>query len=420
MQLGDHLFRREWGRMVAALTRVFGVHNLALAEDVVQEAFCRAMEVWPYRGVPDNPQAWLMSTARNCALDVLRRERTAQKFAPELERYLQSEWTLAPAVDELLGPEAIRDDLLRMMFSCCQPQLPVESQIALILHILCGFGVAEVGAALVAGHAAAEKRISRGKKALAASDKLFDLTSSADFTARLPTVQRALYLLFSEGYHGASRQSVVRAELCHEAMRLAAVLLQHPLGATPASYALAALMCLSAARLPGRLDESGELHSLSDQDRSLWDHELVGEGLRLLASSAAGSVLSEYHIEAAIAAFHSTAPGTGETDWATIASLYDVLMSLRPTPIVALNRAIAIAQAEGPARGIEEVDAIADRKRLAAYPFYYAAIGELQLRRGHYTEARDHFAKAASLARNTAERGFLESRLRACDVRATP
>jgi len=138
MQISDHLFRREWGRMVAALARLFGVHNLALAEDVVQEEFCRAMEAWPYRGVPDNPQAWLMSTAKNYALDVLRRERTAWKFAPELERYLQSEWTLAPAVEELLGPQAIKDDLLRMIFSCCQPQLPVESQIALILHILCG------------------------------------------------------------------------------------------------------------------------------------------------------------------------------------------------------------------------------------------------------------------------------------------
>ena len=419
MQISDHLFRREWGRMVAALARLFGVHNLALAEDVVQEEFCRAMEAWPYRGVPDNPQAWLMSTAKNYALDVLRRERTAWKFAPELERYLQSEWTLAPAVEELLGPQAIKDDLLRMIFSCCQPQLPVESQIALILHILCRFGTDEVAAALVAGHSAAEKRISRGKKALAESNRLFDVTSSADFAARLPTVPRALYLLFSEGYHGASKQSVVRSELCREAMRLAAVLLRHPLGATPASYALAALMCLNAARLPGRLDASGELHNLSDQDRSLWDHELVGEGLKLLASSAAGSVLSEYHIEAAIAAFHSTAAGTGETYWATIASLYDVLMSLRPTPVVALNRAIAIAQVERPRRGIEEVDAIADRERLAAYPFYYAAIGELQLKRGHYAEARDHFAKAASIARNLTERSFLESRLRACDGRST-
>lgn len=415
MEITEHMFRREWGRMLAALTRVLGVHNLALAEDVVQEAFCRAMEVWPYRGVPDNPQAWLMATAKNYALDVLRRDRTARRFAPELEHYLQSEWTLAPVMEELLAPREIKDDLLRMMFSCCQPDLSGESQIALILHILCGFGVDEVAAALVGGYSAAEKRISRGKKALAASSKLFDLTAPDDFAARLPTVQRALYLLFNEGYHGASKQSVVRSELCREAMRLTAVLLQHPLGTTPASYALAALMCLNAARLPGRLDASGKLHSLPDQDRSLWDQELISEGLQLLTASATGSVLSEYHVEAAIAAFHSTAVAPGETDWATIASLYDVLMSLQSGPVVALNRAIAIAQVEGPARGIAEVDGIADRERLAAYPFYYAALGELELRREHYSVARGHLEKAASLARNPAERSFLQGRLRACD-----
>lgn len=420
MEISGHFFRREWGRMVAALTRVLGVHNLALAEDVAQEAFCRAMEVWPYRGVPENPQAWLMSTAKNCALDALRRERTARSFAPELERYLQAEWTLAPAVEELLRPDAIKDDLLRIMFSCCQPQLSAESQIALILHILCGFGVNEVAAALVGGYAAAEKRITRGKKALAASTRLFDLTSAADFTARLPTVQRALYLLFSEGYHGASKQSVVRSELCREGMRLAAALLQHPLGATPTSYALSALMCLNAARLPGRLDASGELHSLADQDRSLWDQELVAEGLQLLALSATGSVLSEYHIEAAIAAFHTTAAVPSETDWASIASLYDVLMSVQPSPIVALNRAIAIAQVEGPARGIAEVDAIADRNRLAAYPFYYAALGELEFKRERYAEARSYFEKAEAIARNPIERNFLQGRSRACAGGAKP
>jgi|SRR5579875_2169105 len=417
MEIDEHLFRREWGRMVGALTRVFGVHNLALAEDVVQEAFCRAVEIWPYRGPPENPQAWLMATAKNCALDALRRERTVRKFAPELDRYLQSEWTLAPAFEELLAPDAIKDDLLRMMFSCCQPRLSAESQIALILHVLCGFGVDEVAGALIVGHAAAEKRVTRAKQALAASKKLFDLSSPGDFARRLPTVQRALYLLFNEGYHGSSKQAAVRSELCHEAMRLTAVLLDHSRGATPASYALAALMCLNAARLPGRANASGELYSLAEQDRSQWDHELVAEGLELLGRSATGSVLSEYHIEAAIAALHSTAAAASEIDWTAIASLYDSLMSLERSPVVALNRAIAIAQAEGPARGLEEIAAIDDRERLAAYPFYYAALGELEFRRERYHEARRHFEKAVSIARNPIERSFLERRLRACDAR---
>ncbi len=183
MEPSDHLFRREAGRMIGTLTRIFGVHNLALAEDVVQDAFCRALEVWKFRGVPENPSAWLMATAKNRALDVLRRERTARTFAPELGRLLESEWTLAPAVEELFASTAIKDDQLRMMFSCCHPRLPEEAQVALVLHILCGFSVDEVAAAFVSTHAAMEKRITRAKKVLARSQKLFDIAGASDFTA---------------------------------------------------------------------------------------------------------------------------------------------------------------------------------------------------------------------------------------------
>ena len=192
MDPSDHLFRREAGRMVATLTRVLGVHNLALAEDVVQDAFCRALEVWKFSGVPENPSAWLMATAKNRALDVLRRERTARTFAPEVGRLLQSEWTLAPIVEELFAPNAIKDDLLRMMFSCCHPRLTEEAQVALVLHILCGFSVDETAGAFVSSHAAMEKRITRAKKVLAGSKRLFDFTAPAEFFARLRAVHRAL------------------------------------------------------------------------------------------------------------------------------------------------------------------------------------------------------------------------------------
>src|ERR1700676_1456530 len=230
MEQQEHLFRREAGRLVATLTRIFGVHNLALAEDVVQDAFCRALEVWKFRGVPENPSAWLMAVAKNRALDVLRRERSARTFAPELGRLLESEWTLAPVVEEMFRANAIKDDQLRMMFSCCHPRLPEEAQVALVLHILCGFSVSEIASAFVSSHAAIEKRIMRAKKVLASSKKLFDVTSAAEFSARLPAVHRALYLLFNEGYHGASPETVVRSELCREAMRLTAILLDHPIG----------------------------------------------------------------------------------------------------------------------------------------------------------------------------------------------
>src|SRR5215470_3140143 len=229
MELGEHLFRHEAGRMVAILTRIFGVHNLAPAEDVVQDAFCRALEIWKFRGVPENPSAWLITTAKNRALDVLRRERTARTFAPELTRQLESEWTLAPTIEEEFGQAAVKDDELRMMFSCCSPRLAEEAQVGLILHILCGFSVDEIASAFVSGHAAIEKRITRSKKVLAASRKLFDVSGAEDFARRLPAVQRALYLLFNEGYHGASPEAAVRADLCRESMRLASILLRHPL-----------------------------------------------------------------------------------------------------------------------------------------------------------------------------------------------
>jgi RNA polymerase sigma factor (sigma-70 family) len=415
MEPSDHLFRREAGRMIATLTRIFGVHNLGLAEDVVQDAFCRALEVWKFRGVPENPSAWLMATAKSRALDVLRRERTARTFAPELGRLLDSEWTLAPTVEELFRAHAIKDDQLRMMFSCCHPRLREEAQVAFVLHILCGFTVNEIASAFVSTRAAIEKRITRAKKVLATSKRLFDVGAAAEFAARLPAVQRALYLLFNEGYHGASAETAVRVELCREAMRLTAMLLQHSLGKTPATYALAALMCLDASRLPARVDSSGNLSSLFDQNRSQWDQDLVVEGLKLLELSATGPELSEYHVEAAIASVHARARRAEDTDWETIVSLYDTLMTIRPSPMVALNRAIAVAQNEGPERGLEEIRSMSDRDRLAAYPFYSAALGEFELRCGRHETARQCFRAARAVARNPMERRFLDQRVSACE-----
>ncbi len=415
-ELDEHLFRHEAGRMVAALIRIFGVHNLALAEDVVQDAFCRALEVWKFRGLPENPSAWLMATAKHRAIDVLRRERTARTFAPELGRLIESEWTLAPTVHEFFGPNAIQDDELRMMFSCCHPRVAEPAQIALVLHILCGFSVNEVAAAFLSSNAAIEKRITRAKKVLAGSKKLFELTDT-DFLARLSAVHRALYLLFNEGYHGASSECAVRAELCGEALRLAGLLRRHPLASTPATLALGALMCLHAARLPGRVDASGDLHSLFEQDRSRWDTQLIAEGQRLLDLSATGTDLTEYHVEAAIASVHARAGTAAETDWQRVVFLYGMLMKIRPSPVVALNRAIAVAQHEGPERGLEAIRAIEGLDRLAAYPFYPAALGELELRCGRSRTARDHFCKALILARSPMERRFIERRIDACKIR---
>jgi RNA polymerase sigma factor (sigma-70 family) len=410
--LHAHLFRHEAGRITASLTRLFGTHNLALVEDVVQDAFLRALETWKLRGVPPNPSAWLMTTARNRALDVIRRERTARTFAPELTRLLETEWATVAVVDEAFSGDVVLGEQLRMMFSCCDPALPEPAQIALMLNILCGFGAGEIAEAFLESRAAVEKRIVRGKRVLAESTRLFDL-SDADRAPRLAAVHRALYLLFNEGYHGSSAQAAVRGELCDEAMRLAALLREQPATRTPATLALSALMALHAARLSSRLDDAGELQSLGHQDRGSWNRDLIEQGRALLEESASGSDVSSYHLEGAIAAVHAESASTARTDWDAIVRLYDQLMRVAPSVVVALNRAIAIAQRDGPDRGIEEIGRIEDRERLSSYPFLSAALGELERRRGNEAAASEHFARAVTLARTDAERKYLRRQVEA-------
>jgi RNA polymerase sigma-70 factor (ECF subfamily) len=401
--------------MIAALTRVFGVHNLALAEDVVQDALCRALETWKIRGVPDDPAAWLMTTAKNRALDLLRGESTAKRLAPDVTRHIESEEAVRADLESLTTGPAVTVDQLRMMFSCCHPRLSEASQVALILQILCGFGVSEIASAFLSRDETVKKRIARAKALLAGSQRLFELTE-ADFAERLSSVQRALYLLFSEGFHGSSTESPVRAELCDEAMRLTALLCEDARTATPATRALLALMLFHAARLPSRVDGEGDFTQLLEQDRSRWDQSLLAEGQRQLEASAAGDELTAYHLEAAIASLHAQAADAASTPWPTIVSLYDVLMRVRPTPVVALNRALAVGQAEGAARGLQEMRAIQDRDRLSAYPFYSAALGELELQNGRTSAAAEHYRQALVLARNPSERRFLERRIAECEA----
>ena len=353
MEPSDHLFRHEAGRMVATLTRIFGVHNLALAEDVVQDAFCRALEVWKFRGVPENPSAWLMATAKNRALDVLRRERNARTFAPELGRLLESEWTLVPSSRSFLDASAIKDDQLRMMFSCCHPRLPEEAQVALVLHILCGFSVGEIAECVCEQQRChREAHLARQESAGGIQDAVRCIgrrrllaAPSGRPASTLFAIQRRLSRRVRRV--GGACRAVPRGDASCGAAS------EHPLAATPATYALAALMGLHAARLPARVDASGNLSSLFDQDRSRWDSRLVTEGQRFLDLSATGPELTEYHVEAAIASVHAMAHRTEDTDWGKIVSLYDTLMRICPSPVVALNRAIAIAQHEGPKRGLE-------------------------------------------------------------------
>jgi RNA polymerase sigma-70 factor (ECF subfamily) len=328
---------------------------------------------------------------------------------------LETEWTLANAVQEIFETTDIRDDRLRMMFSCCQNALAETAQVMLVLALAGGFGVREIAAAFVSSHAAVEKRLTRAKHALKESGPLFDIADRADFEQRLPAVQRALYLIFSEGYHGASPRAAVRTDLCHEAIRLTGLLAKHPLGAVPSTHALLALMYLDAARLPARLDPAGNLTSLFDQDRSRWNRAMIQEGVAWLERSATGPAMTRYHVEAAIAAVHARAPSVEETDWSAIVGLYDTLTRIVPSPIVALNRAVAIAQRDGPDAGLAAIETMHGREKLEEYPFFHAARAELELRRGNHVAARGHFTIAITVARNPEERRFYENRRARCE-----
>ena len=396
-----HLFRRESGRLVPALVRLFGVRNLDLAEDVAQETLLRAVEVWKFHGVPDDPAAWLIRAAKNRAIDVLRRQKTARTFAAEVA----TEWSLVPIVEETFRTDAIRDEELRMMFTCCHSRLPEEAQIGLVLSILCGFGAREIAAAFMITTAAIEKRLARAKATLAETPSLFSLD---DVPARTPTVLRALYVLFSEGYHGSHPDNPVREDLCNEAMRLCAMVREH--AATPETDALLALMSLHAARLPARIRD-GALVAWEDQDRCAWDEDLVHQGLRLLEDAARGDNLSTYHVEAAIAAEHALARSREQIAWSKIVDLYGLLLKLEPSPAAELARAIAIGEAEGPARGLEALEAITD-ERLSRAPFLDAARGDLLCMLGRGDEARSAYLAARDKARSDSERRFFDAKLR--------
>ncbi len=416
MELDDQFFRREFGRLVAALTRHFGMRNLALAEDAAQDAFSKAVEVWKYRGVPENPSAWLMTTAKNRALDILRHQRVSRTANVEIGLMQEIESSVEPISEHAYSSKEINDDLLRTMFSCCHAQLPEEAHVSLILNILCGFSVDEVASTLLSSHNAIEKRLTRAKKTLAQSKKLFDLANTAEFYDRLPSVHRALYLLFSEGYHGGSPDNVIRSNLCREAIRLSSILIDNPYGKTTATCALSALMCFNAARLPSRLDSAGHLTSLSAHDRSVWNQELLGEGFRLFQLSSQGAEFSEYHLEAAIAAQHASAKSIGDTNWRAIVGLYDRLLELHRSPVIELNRAIALGQIVGPEQALEAIAAINNVERLSGYPFFYAALGEFELRRGNLDQAKTHFHSAKAVARNPLERDFFERRVESVTI----
>lgn len=397
----DALYRLHAPAITASLARAFGAHRLDVIESAVHEAFVAAIERWA-TGVPAEPGAWLYTVARRKVIDALRR---AAWFAPQAE--LDATASEAPVRDER-GDAA----LLAMMFVCCHPALPIESALALALRTLCGFPIPALCRALYADEAALEKRLARARQTLrdeAVELELDASLSAEELAAREHAVLRTLYVLFLEGYsaHAGSRQ--IDFDLCRTATRLSELLVtQRP---TPRAHALHALFLLQASRLDARTDSDGNLVPLDRQDRARWDRDLIARGVEHLAAAASGEAISPFHLEAGIAAAHALAPSYEDTPWRTIVSLYDQLLTLAPSPVIAMQRAIAIGRADGPKAGLRALVLVGGDGRLDDDPVLAAAIGQLQAQRGDVRAARTAYRRALELANTEPERSFLERRL---------
>ncbi len=400
IQVVDHLFRHEAGKMVATLTRILGFENLHLAEDVVQDALLKAMQNWAFSGVPRNPSAWLMQVARNQALDAVRRQQNFRSKETDITAFFEHRSGTQSGPESVHFDDEIRDDQLRMMFTCCHPDLPRESQVALTLKTLCGFGEEEIAAAYLTSAAAMAKRLVRARKGIREAGISFEIPAGSELSPRLDAVLQTLYLLFNEGYKASRGDELIRQGLCDEAIRLTTLLVEQ--------------MLLSGARLSARVDAEGNLLLLAEQDRSRWDRAMIQRGLAHLNRSAAGEEISEFHLQAGIAYCHCTAASYETTDWQRILTLYDILVETNNSPVVALNRAVAISRVRGPEAGLKAVEVISDHGTLESYYLLHAVTAQFHFELGDYGEAAKHFQRAQTLAVVRSEQEFLANRLRSC------
>jgi len=399
----EALFRRESGRLISVLTRIFGPRNLELAEDVLQEAFVAALKTWSSAGIPDNPSAWLLTTARHRAIDAIRRERTRRAFADDLAIFLDGEWTLTATVEEAFQETRIKDDQLRMLFMCCHTELPPEMSLTLILKTLCGLSIPATARALLATEATISKRLVRARQKLAGV--AFALPTTEDLPAARDTVHAALYLLFNEGHLSTSERPILE-DLCREAMALTQLIAEEPSLAASDTRALLALMCFNASRLRSRVDTAGRLIPLDRQERALWDVPTIRRGYSELrrASEMEAVYASRYHLEAAIAARHCEALTFEVTDWTSVCLLYDRLIEVAPSPMAELNRAVAVSYRDGAAAAIPLVEAIRTSGRLPRNHEVAAVLANLHARAGSPEPARRFLEEALASARTEHER----------------
>ena len=409
--LVDHLFRKQAGQMIATLTRTLGSRHLTLAEDAVQDALVTAMQQWPFRGVPENPEAWLFQVARNRALDRLRHGRMAADKEPAIAR--ESATAESPNPAPLLRGELppVEDDQLGLLFLTCHPSLAPDARVALALKLVGGFSVGEIARAFLSQESAIAQRLVRAKRALRDEQISFGMPAPADLPARLDSVLDALYLMFNEGYAATSGDRLIREDVAAEAIRLARMIAMHPAIAAPGASALLALMLLHAARFPARVDSDGTLFLLREQDRNKWDRAMIVEGMRALDCASAGDHFTAFHLEAGIAACHAAASSWESTDWAQIIELYDELLALTRSPVVAMNRAVAVSRVDGPLAGLAALDAIEHLAALDHYALMPAIQAELWREAGDADRAIACYRAALGLARSDPEQRWLTSRL---------
>jgi RNA polymerase sigma-70 factor (ECF subfamily) len=405
-KLVDHLFRHQSGKMVAVLTHFLGLSNLQLAEDVVQESFIKALQVWKLKGAPENPEAWLLHTAKNKAIDFLRRQQLHDRFTK------QQVTDLAENADDFFHEQEIADSQLRMIFACCHPALKQEDQVALTLKIVSGFSMAEIARALVTNEAVVQKRILRAKTFLRDKQVVLEIPAGVALQARLDTVYTVLYLLFNEGYNSLKADELIRHDLCAEAMRCCKLLTEHPLVKQPVAHGLLALMCLHAARFDSRISADNDIILLEEQDRDKWDHELIQVGFYYLDLSSEGNHISEYNVEAAIAAEHALAKTFSETNWERLLQLYDLLLEIKPAPVTQLNRAVVLAQLGNMEAAIASILSIEGIDQLLRSNHIYSAVlGNLYQRLSNNIKAREYLTHAQKLTPSLAEKKLLQAKL---------
>lgn len=397
-----NLFRNEFGKITSVLVKHFGLEHVEVAEDIASETFLLAMETWPYRGVPENPTAWLYAVAKNKTKNVLQRSRT-------LDEKVKAEWVLSqervtePDID--LSDQNILDSQLRMLFALCHPGIPVESQVALCLRILCGFGIDELASAFLVNKETINKRLVRAREKLRTTEIKLEFPAEEQLVARLDNVLTTLYLMFSEGYYSETNETIIREDLCEEAIRSVRLLTLNEKTNTPAVHALLGLMYFHASRLKARTSPTGELVLYDDQDERLWNQKYISRGAYHLSLSAKGITLSKYHLEASIAYWHTIRTDTREK-WENILQLYNRLLQLEYSPVAALNRTYALAKANG----VEEAIAEAKKLNLTTNQYYYSLLGELH--RGINNKlSRSYFQQAQRLSKSSAERNLIQKKI---------